>query len=596
MQNVLDRSVRPYVVQQFVTADGNMSIATAVREMQSRHAEVVIVMQGQEPAGIVTEGDVLEKVVVKGEDSDDVTLRSIMSSPVITVDAATTVKEAIQSMKLNKIKQLPVIEGGRIIGLTTQKILAEAVRNFMLQKTFRKARTAAEMFSPILGNLGLVLQFAGVLLIMPALVGTFLGESSTAAGIYLAVVGLFVTGFALNTYGQKSPMDVKQSAILLLSSFLLLGLFGSIPYMYVNPFPQADSTALFVNSYFESISGFTTTGMSTISAPEGLPQSFNLYRSYTQWVGGLSFIYLIMSLFYPEEKLKLLKDVLAGNIIRLRQMLVAISTIFIAYTLILVALLYVSGQTIVLDDVSTIFSAITGGGFVPSSQAFTHDKVADQFIAGAAMIISALPFAFHYSLFKREFRKRLLGTEVLIYGLLLALSVPAFSALAGLDPLSSAFHTVSASTNTGFQYIDITKIPAASLVMLMVLMMIGGTAFSTAGGIKVGRFLSIFRRFARGPADKQLAKQFKEAKTVLGLFVVVAVAGGIAIHLLNEGSRLEFAIFESISALTTTGLGTGMIGAESSIATKVILMSEMVAGRFEIIAILYIFSGRLHKK
>ena len=74
--------------------------------------------------------------------------------------------------------------------------------------------------------------------------------------------------------------------------------------------PGIDSGSLFVNSLFESASGFTTTGLSMITQPENLPQSFNFYRAYTQWVGGLSFVYLVMILFFPEEKLSAWKSVL----------------------------------------------------------------------------------------------------------------------------------------------------------------------------------------------------------------------------------------------------------------------------------------------
>lgn len=93
-----------------------------------------------------------------------------------------------------------------------------------------------------------------------------------------------------------------------------------------------DPLSLFVNSLFESASGFTTTGLSVITEPEELPQSFDLYRSYTQWVGGLSFVYLVVMLFYPEKKLVHMRGMIGGGLLRSKQLIITISIIFTIYT------------------------------------------------------------------------------------------------------------------------------------------------------------------------------------------------------------------------------------------------------------------------
>src|SRR5690606_31172001 len=153
-------------------------------------------------------------------------------------------------------------------------------------------------------------------------------------------VHLLGAGFVLNAYGEKRPLNLKQASILVISSFLVLSLFGSIPYIYVNPFREGiDPLSLFVNSFFESASGFTTTGLSMIAQPESLTETMVFYRSYTQWVGGLSFIYLIMTLFYPERKLSAMKSVLGGGMLRFKQLLVTVGVIFSAYTVGLVLFL-----------------------------------------------------------------------------------------------------------------------------------------------------------------------------------------------------------------------------------------------------------------
>ena len=132
-------------------------------------------------------------------------------------------------------------------------------------------------------------------------------------------------------------------------------------------FKDSGILPLIVNSFFESASGFTTTGLSLISHPEDLPQSFDFYRSFTQWIGGLSFVYLIITFFYPERKLAYMKGMISGGILKLKQLIMTISIIFTIYTIALVILLYLFGYNNVIYNIALIFSSVTGGGLSPTS-------------------------------------------------------------------------------------------------------------------------------------------------------------------------------------------------------------------------------------
>ena len=237
----------------------------------------------------------------------------------------------------------------------------------------------------------------------------------------------------MTTIGEKGPMNLKQASIFIVASFLLLSLFGSIPYIYINPFGNDTSTsALFVNSFFESASGFTTTGLSVISNPEYLPKSLDFYRWYTNWVGGLSFVYLVMILFFPERKLSAMKSVLGGGLLRVRELLITIVGIFTAYTLILIFMLIIFSQTDPLNAIALIFSTITGGGFSPASDIISPDHPERLAILGAGMIVSALPFAFHYYIFSRKglLTRKTIGLEVTVYLIMIVLSIMLFYWLA----------------------------------------------------------------------------------------------------------------------------------------------------------------------
>jgi trk system potassium uptake protein TrkH len=309
-----------------------------------------------------------------------------------------------------------------------------------------------------------------------------------------------------------------------------------------------------------------------------------------------------MTLFYPEQKLSAMKNLLSGTFLRFRQLLITISALFTIYTLALVALTYLTNGTNIVYDFSVIFSTITTGGFSPSSTFVSLDNVPRLFIVGAGMILGALPFAFHYSLFSKELRKKTLGMEVMIYAIVMVASIPVFLVLSGTDALTAAFHVVSASTTTGFQFIDLTAIPVEAKVFLMLIMMVGGTAFSTAGGIKLGRFLFVFRRLAKkddldiiaSVTTRANEKLFRESLIVMGVYVGIALLTGYAISMI-ESAPFDNALFESISALTTSGLSTWILTPDSGLASKLILIINMVAGRFEVIAILYIFFSWLRR-
>lgn len=509
----------------FVILDENTNVARAVQQMNSQNAETIIVSSNGRPAGIVTDSDILDQVVMKGEDSDQVFLKTIMSKPLVTISPKGTVRQALQLMRINQVKRLPiVVNATEVLGIVTQEALANAVRTSVLERTFSRYRSMiTEKYKPILGNLGILLQFSGVLLVVPAFLGAALGENNSIVGILFAVIGLSFAGFFLTHIGEKGPMNLKQASIFIVSSFVLLSLFGSIPYMYIDPFQRnLQWPSLLVDSFFESASGFTTTGLSLISNPERLPKSLDFYHSYTQWVGGLSFVYLVMILFFPERKLSAMKSVLGGGMLRVKELLVTIVVIFSAYTIVLISVTVFLGQTDVLDATSLVFSTITSGGFIPDSSIINPQHPERMAFVSVGMILSALPFAFHYYLFtKAGLRSRKTITlEVTVFFILITLSIPIFFVLAGGvgtngsqvtaddnvgkvdDIYSAAFHVISAATTTGFQYLDIHSTSQAAKIFLIIVMLVGGTAFSTAGGIKIGRFVALYREFHKKAREK----------------------------------------------------------------------------------------------
>ena len=206
----------------------------AVTELQRYERDDIIVTDASGKAiGIVTDQDILNKVSDKNVYAETTILEDIMSSPLITVTPGTQIQNALRIMRDRNVRKLPVVnKKGEVLGIISQQTIAEVIRN----ATSTPPRLISPPVKAILGNLGFVLQFSGVLILVPAVVATILNDTVTATGIYLTTVMLLVTGFFLNSYGEKSSLNMRQASILVFCSLFILTLFGTVPYLYVSVF------------------------------------------------------------------------------------------------------------------------------------------------------------------------------------------------------------------------------------------------------------------------------------------------------------------------------------------------------------------------
>ncbi len=408
-----------------------------------------------------------------------------------------------------------------------------------------------------------------------------------------------------------------------------------------------------------------------------------------------------MSLYYPEKKLVAIKNLVGAGVLRFKQLVSTISIIFIFYASILILLIYFLGSNNgivggdigntngianeqtgrIIDSISVIFATLTSGGFVPVSTFLTLENVEQLMVVMAGMIIAALPFAFHYGIFSREIKARKLGLEIIVYVFLLILAIIIFTLieypfllslissnqttlsndLSGeKDPailwILSAFHVISASTTTGFQFIDLSHLSIQGKVVLIIIMLIGGTAFSTAGGIKIARLIIIFKSLnkrkslsltntltntstsisstpsqfhekvemdlenrknndkreikssmklsSRMPSSLTYLKlnsstsmpnrELKEVLFVITLFITVSFTSAFVIGFLDNRSFID-ALFESASTISNTGLTIGISTMDLDNISKLVLSLNMVLGRFEIIAIFVYFCWCIKK-
>ncbi len=598
-----ERSVS-YVLSKYVTKYMDKDVLILGLDTQTREAarmlrhyetdDIIVTDKNNLPIGIVTDEDILSKVSDVTVYAEATTLKEVMSTPLITINEKSTLQDALHKMRDNNIRKLPVVsKKNQVMGMIFQATIANVIRN--------ATATAPRLLSPpvkaVLGNLGFVLQFAGVLLLVPAIVATILEDTTTATGIYLTTVLLLVTGFFLNSYGEKSSLNLQQASILVFSSLFLLSLFGTIPYLYVLPSDESN-VELFGNAFFSSAAGFTTGGISLFDTPEDLPQSFTFFRSYTQLVGGMSFIYLVITAFYPESKLQSMRGFISGRTLHMKELFSTITVIFAIYIVIIAMLLYFFGERDILDNFSLAMSTISTGGFIPTSTILEGLVWQEHIVLMGAMILGALPFTFHYAFVRKKFQSPKLGKEVLTYFAILGSATVLFIAISGLEPLESAFYSISASTTAGLQQQSLAGLNGGAHTILIILMFIGGCGFSTAGGFKIFRLfhlrnaISLFSKVKRAELPKQAKKEVISTLIILALFPTIAAITGI--HLAEiEDVPYQDAFFEAVGVITTGGLSAGVIDFDTDPATKIVLGFLMIFGRLEIIAIIYIFVPKL---
>ena len=594
----MEQPVTTCMVREVLVMDRLTPTGEAAIKLRSHPHDDIIVTDNNVVVGIVTDKDILNKVGDATVYAEATFLENIMTADPVVISERKRLREALTLMHKTRHPKLPVVNGrGEAVGILYESDI------------LRRAQSAIgsfpRQFSPpgkaVLGNLGFVLQFAGILLLLPALVATFMGDSVTATGIYLTMVLLLVTGFFMNSYGEKARMNLRQASIVIFASLFLLSLFGTIPYLYIPSLSSpngGDVSSMFANAFFSSVAGFTTGGISLYDTPEDLPQSFTFYRSYTQMVGGMSFIYLVLTAFYPSRELETMRGFISGRELHLRELFGTITVIFSLYVVVIAVTLYLLGDDNILDDFSLAMSTLATGGFVPDSGMLEDMTWPKQTVLMASMLLGALPFTFHHAFVSKKFRKPQVGKEILLYLAILATAIVLFVWLGGTTTIEGIFYPISASTTAGLQLDTLEDLNLGGQYILIILMFIGGCGFSTAGGLKIFRLFHLtdavrmipkIRLEKPGPEGR---RNVKATLIILSAFPVLSVLCG-AYLVEFEGASPDTAYFDAVGVITTGGLSAGTVDFDTSPHTKIILSMLMIFGRLEIIAIVYALAPKI---
>ena len=468
-------------------------------------------------------------------------------------------------------------------------------------------------------TMGLLLSCEAAAMVPSLLLAIYYHESDIRAFVIsITVVGLL--GLALSYVSLESHnVGYKEGFIIATLGWLLMATFGALPYML------SGSLVSFVDAFFETMSGLTTTGASVISDVEILPHGLLFWRSMTHWLGGMGIIVLTLALIpslniagmsmYQAEVPGPTKSKVLPRVAQTSRQLYKI---YVMITIAEVILLVLAGMPIFDAFIHTFGSVATGGFSNKNASVAAYDSILIEVIIIFFMVICGMNFSVHFQLLRRNFKDFLHDRELLAYLFIIVLCILLLSVnLVCIQDYSlgkavrvTSFQVASIITTTGFATDDFNLWPDMSRFILILLMFIGGCAGSTAGGIKVVRFLIMFKSGARyllrlshpkAVVAVRLGKDVIPREVVDGVqnffFLIMGVYAVSAVILTALGIDFISAISAVAATLFNVGPGLGIVGPMTNFSSmpqtaKALLSFCMLIGRLELYTVLVL----LHPK
>ncbi|MFH0962012.1 MAG: potassium transporter TrkG [archaeon] len=452
-------------------------------------------------------------------------------------------------------------------------------------------------------NMGFTLQLAGGLMLPSIVAGLALEETAHVVSLFCAATAFLFLGFLLNSLAEKRRLDVGQAAFLVAATFLVLSLIGAVPY-FISVFGEGNILERVANAFFESVSGYTTTGFSFIPDEAVLPISIQIYRVTTEFVGGIGLVFLLLAFLHTDTAVSGLESALGTEEIGAFSPRKKYFEIFSVYTIYIVALsatLYFVGYKSILRNVMHIIHLITGG--YASSPQFLPGYLqgAGLVVALLTMFIGAISFVFHHRLITGKLA-RLISWEVVLFGAIVAGGAFSLASQAG-GFLSGLFQALSFSSGTGISLVPLSSYGEYGKLVLIVLMFIGGCGFSMAGGIKVSRLIFAARgvvemvvRYVKGAVPSENSSYETRAgreRTAENLSALVSISLGVILTISSAvllmlflGAGFFDSLFETVSAYSTTGATGGLVSVANPVWMKLLFSGLMLLGRIDLVVFL----------
>lgn len=472
-----------------------------------------------------------------------------------------------------------------------------------------------------------VLRILGVLLVMfsttmiPPLIISWMSSDGSAGAFFVAYFATVSVGGALWILFRNKARElrVRDGFLIVVLFWTVLAIFGTAPLL-LSPNPALSLT----DALFESMSGLTTTGATVLTGLDNLPPSILYYRQQLQWLGGMGIIVLAVAVMpmlgvggmqlYRAETPGPMKD--SKLTPRITETAKALWYIYLGLTVSCAVAYWAAGMT-VFDAVGHAFSTVAIGGFS------THDESIGFFnnplvmiIAMIFMLVSAINFALHFTVVRSRSISTYFGdTEVKAFMVFMLLVITtAITVLAiweaypssGQTILHGAFQVISIGTTTGFTTTGFHWWPSFLPVLLIIMSAVGGCAGSTAGGMKMIRFVLLYKQGKREIGQLIHPSALVTVKignkpvpdhvinAVWGFFSLYILSYvGLSIAVTATGVDLITAFSAVTACLNNLGPGLGAVAENYALlnpATKLILTATMLLGRLEIFTLLVLLT------
>ena len=468
--------------------------------------------------------------------------------------------------------------------------------------------------------IGQILGLEALFLLPPLLLCLYDGDGQAALGFTLSILISSAVFLLLRWLCRRaeSGFRAKEGLVCVSLAWIAMSFLGCLPFVLSGAIPDL------VDALFETVSGFTTTGASILPAVEGLPRGILFWRSFTHWVGGMGVLVFLLAIIPVSGAgggftMHLLRAESPGPNVgklvpRIRQTAKLLYLIYIVLTGINLLFLLLGGMPL-FDAVCTAFGTAGTGGFGIRNDSLASYSPYLQNVTTVFMLLFGVNFSCYYLLLMRQLRDVFRDEELRIYLIIVAGSVLLITwdlrglyATVGETLRHAAFQVGSIISTTGFATTDFDLWPSFSKAILMVLMITGACAGSTAGGLKLARALlliKILRRNARQvlhPNRVQVVrnngqvvseKVLEHANAYFAAYIIIILVSFLLISLDEFSLTTNFTAV--LACFNNVGPGFEWVGPSCSFAayspfSKLVLTVDMLAGRLEIFPILALFS------
>jgi len=468
---------------------------------------------------------------------------------------------------------------------------------------------------------GYILLAEAALMLLPVLVACIYKEKSVYAILSSAVICGTAGLCLLEIKPKDNAIYAKEGFVIVALSWILLSVFGALPFVISGGIPK------FIDALFETISGFTTTGATILNDVEALDNGLLFWRSLTHWIGGMGvlvFVLIVLPLG-GDRSMHLMKAEVpgptAGKLVpKMRNTAKILYTMYFGLTVLETVLLLFGGMSF-YDSLIAAFGTAGTGGFLNYAASVAHfNSPYIEYVIGIFMLLFGVNFNLYYLILIKKGKELFKNEELRVYLAIVAACVIAITinTLHLYEGISEAFRysffqVSSIITTTGYITANYDNWPQLSKTLIIILMVIGGCAGSTGGGMKVSRVILLLKTCKQGiyrmlhpkavtsiqlygkPVESTV---IRDASVYLIAYVLIFISSVLLLSFDKFSFEADFSAV--LSCLNNVGPAMGEIGAtgsysDFSVLSKLALSMDMLFGRLEIFPLLIIFSPSVWK-